>query len=947
MSALPRFQPGSLVSARGREWIVLPQSTDTTLHVRPLGSGEEDATVIYLPLERKPVAHASFPLPSPSPHGNHAAGLLLRDALLLKLRNGAGPFRSFGNIAVEPRAYQLVPLLMALKLETIRLLIADDVGIGKTIEAGLIVRELLDRGDITRFAILCPPHLCEQWQGELATKFHVRAEIVHTSTAGRLERGLPAGASLFDAYPFTVVSLDYIKSDRRRDEFQRACPECVVVDEAHACAQGAQVRHQRYRLLKGLAEDASRHMVLLTATPHSGDDEAFYNLLGLLDPAFVQLKEFRGDAEHPLRKKLALHFVQRRRKDIDEWQEAAGFPERYTAEATYRLTGRWGKLFDEVLAYARELVQRAEGSSRQRQRMSWWAALALLRCVSSSPAAAVMALRTRLQNPLQGIETGQAQLSEEELDALGRERVLDGTEAALSQDDIEPAGRIEDVPRLEELIASAESLMGEKNDPKLAALSKHLETLLEDGFLPVVFCRYIATAHYVAEHLRARFAKHRVIAVTGELASGEREDAVAELRDHERRILVATDCLSEGINLQELFNAVVHYDLSWNPTRHEQREGRVDRFGQRGVDPKGEGARQVRATMLYGTDNPVDGAVLQVILRKAESIRKELGVLVPLPEDEGRLTQALLNAVLLRKGTASSPQTSLDFGDAVREMESAWQSAREKAARNRTLFAQGRLTPKDVLPEWRKTVDAVGSHDDVERFVSRALVKLNAPLEPAGKQLRLHVEHLPPAVRERLHAEAMANTTSIGFSYPPEGSARFVHRTHPLVASLADYLLERALADATDDIVNRSGAVFTEAVKARTTVLLLRLRHQLTVSIRKAERLHLCEEAVTWAIAAGAKPELLATEQAKGLLEAAPARNMPPALRERHIREALEALQAWQPLLETAAKERADVLLADHRRVREASGAKGSFSVRVSLPIDVIGLYVLVPAQAT
>jgi superfamily II DNA/RNA helicase len=120
---------------------------------------------------------------------------------------------------------------------------------------------------------------------------------------------------------------------------------------------------------------------------------------------------------------------------------------------------------------------------------------------------------------------------------------------------------------------------------------------------------------------------------------------------------VATDCLSEGINLQNLFTAVVHYDLSWNPTRHEQREGRVDRFGQK--------AREVRTTMLYGRDNPVDGAVLHVILRKAESIRKELGVLVPMPDDEGKLTQALVGAVLLRKGAGhrcSSRSALLDFG---------------------------------------------------------------------------------------------------------------------------------------------------------------------------------------------------------------------------------------------------------------------------------------------
>jgi hypothetical protein len=133
-----------------------------------------------------------LPWPDPSMPGNHAAALLLRDALRLKLRAGGGPFRSFGNIAVEPRGYQLVPLLMALRLTTVRLLIADDVGIGKTIEAGLIARELMDRGEIARLAVLCPPHLVEQWQSELETRFNLQAVALTSSSAARIERDIPA-----------------------------------------------------------------------------------------------------------------------------------------------------------------------------------------------------------------------------------------------------------------------------------------------------------------------------------------------------------------------------------------------------------------------------------------------------------------------------------------------------------------------------------------------------------------------------------------------------------------------------------------------------------------------------------------------------------------------------------------------------------------------------------
>lgn len=934
------YYPGSLVSARGREWIVLADSDADTLRLRPLGGGDRDETLLFLPLETQPVKPATFPAPALDQARNHSASQLLLDALQLKLRNGAGPFRSFGNIAVEPRAYQLVPLLMALKMPTVRLLIADDVGVGKTIEGALIARELLDRGEIERMAVLCPPHLCEQWQRELTERFHIHAVVVRSNTADRLERDLPPGTSLFDAHPFTVVSLDYIKSERRRDAFHRFCPEFVIVDEAHTCTHGGQGRQQRYQLLRGLAANPDRHMVLLTATPHSGDEEAFFNLLGLLREEFAQLKDLPAGQRSELRDELSRHFVQRRRPDIAEWQDSSMFPERNTAEITYRLNGAWGQLFSDVLDYARELVERAEGLGLRAQRMNWWAALALLRCISSSPAAAVNALRTRLNGTWDGDEP---ELSLAELEAQAGERVLDGPDDALSADDIEPGAQAEDSARLQQLITDAENLAGSKNDPKLGELQKHLALLLKDGFQPVVFCRYIATAHYLAVYLQGKFKQVTVKAVTGELTPGEREAAVEQLRDSELRILVATDCLSEGINLQHLFTAVVHYDLSWNPTRHEQREGRVDRFGQK--------ASEVRCTTLYGEDNPVDGAVLQVILRKAESIRKELGVLVPMPDDEGKLTQALMNAVLLRKGETLNANSQLDlFGAPAREIDLVWQSARERAARNRTIFAQRRLRPADVLPEWQKSAAVLGGDEDVERFVRSAAVKLGAPLESMDGHYKLLTEHLPDSVQGRLAAEGFEGILRIDFRQPAAAGAMFVHRTHPIVAVLADALLELALdplpTDGDDAAVARCGAAFVGSVSLKTTVLLLRNRYQLGVTRHGHTHLLLCEEAVAVAATGSESFRPLDREQVRSLLGAEAVRNLPPALRDRHLQQALEALSGWQSQLETLANERAQALLQDHIRVRKAADARGTYQVTASLPVDVMGVYVLLPVPS-
>jgi superfamily II DNA or RNA helicase len=954
-----QFRPGSLVSARGREWVVLPGGAGADLlRLRPLGGAEEDSTLIYLPLEPVAPSSATFPPPDPDKTGAQAAALLLRDALRLKLRAGAGPFRSFGNIAVEPRAYQLVPLLMALKMDTVRLLIADDVGIGKTIEGALIARELLDRGEISRIAVLCPPHLCDQWHGELAAKFGIQSEVVRTGTAGRLERGLPQGQSIFDVHPFTVVSLDYIKSDRRRDEFLRACPEFVIIEEAHASVgTGADTKNQRLTLLRGLAQRPDRHMVFLTATPHSGDESAFHNLLALLHTEFRALQGLPdGPIRQKLRERLALHFVQRRRADIAEWRDAGSvFPDRETKEATYSLSGDWGRLFDEVLDYARTMVKRAEGQSALRQRMSWWAALALLRCVSSSPASATVALTTRLRAVEGTSESDQITA----LDEQGAEAVFDGAATdSLTSEEAAPAGLTddaeaspEDARALRSLLDRAEALRGPDRDPKLRLLITRVQALLAEGFRPVIFCRFIQTAHYVGEHLSAALdvGKHHVEIITGQLSPEDRRariDHLASVTEGKTPVLVATDCLSEGINLQAIFSAVVHYDLSWNPTRHEQREGRVDRFGQ----PE----KIVRALMIYGDNNPVDGAVLKVIVRKAERIRKELGVAVPVPADTNKVTEAILQTVLLQTGRVAEglKQSAFDFGRAEADLDSAWESAKENARQTRTVFAQARIKPEEVLPEWNKAVSALGGEADVRRFVMAACERLRAPLEQRGvERFRLPAEYLPVQVRERLEGVGLtAKTLRLTFRHPAPAGFAAVHRTHPLVAALADHIAERALAEDVPDLAARCGAIVTKAVSRRTTILLLRLRSQIGIEERDGTRWQrvrtlLSEEAIGVALAGSDPPRLLEDADALSLLAAEPERNMDADERAFEVREALEELPLAMPAIEAIANTRADALLADHLRVRDASVARGTRpTVEACLPADVVGLYVLVPA---
>jgi hypothetical protein len=739
--------------------------------------------------------------------------------------------------------------------------------------------------------------------------------------------------SLFQVHPHTVVSLDYIKSQERRAHFLHHCPNFVIVDEAHACVGNGQGHHQRYDLLRGLADSAECHMVLLTATPHSGDDTAFYRLLGLLDRSFEQLQAATGKERDRLRERLGNHFVQRRRVDIAEWNESGLFPKRETRELTYKLTGEWEAFFNAVLDYCAEIVAGDEDNASA-QRLNFWGTLALLRCAASSPMAAVLALRTRAGEDL----------SPEERDEL-LDRLFDGDADSLVEDDVEPPAATDD-PALAALVAQAEKLAGRSGDPKLKTVSDHVIELLHDkehAYHPVIFCRYITTAHYLGKHLKKLLPDATVEVITGEQPSDEREARVARLGEVEgHRVLVATDCLSEGINLQDHFDAVIHYDLSWNPTRHEQREGRVDRFGQ--TSPT------VRATLMYGINNPVDGAVLEVILRKAERIRKELGVPVPVPDEGHSLTQALLKGVLLRRKGREAAQS------AKRQLalfEEGWAVAEQRAKANRTIFAQRRLRPEDVLPEWHKSLAAIGGRDDVQRFTDRALTRLGSGLEAMRRGFKAPTASLPEEVRERLEAEGLTGTLRVDFRYPAPPPCRAVQRSHPLVAVLAETLLERSLNDAEDrsspSVLGRVGCWVSDAVTTRTTLALLRLRHQLVVRRGRRDSTLLVEEAtgIAWA---GQSGRLLRGVEALALLKERPLSDVPPHVREREAAKALALLGERANELEAFAKERASALLDDHLRVRaaayrdeKADTRERSAQVEALPRPDVIGVFILLP----
>ncbi|HOZ02076.1 MAG TPA: SNF2-related protein, partial [Candidatus Syntrophosphaera sp.] len=227
------FQTGSLVRVHNRDWVVQPSADKDLFLLKPLGGTDQEIKGLYLPLHfsEDTISSTNFPIPSKEDIGDISSARLLFNAARLAIRNGAGPFRCLGKLSFRPRSYQMVPLIMALKQEDtpIRLLIADDVGVGKTIEGLLILKELLDRKHIERFAVICLPHLCDQWQTELQDKFGIQSVVIRSNTQARLDREIIGDTSVFRYYPHQVISVDFIKSEQRRQVFINDCPELIIV----------------------------------------------------------------------------------------------------------------------------------------------------------------------------------------------------------------------------------------------------------------------------------------------------------------------------------------------------------------------------------------------------------------------------------------------------------------------------------------------------------------------------------------------------------------------------------------------------------------------------------------------------------------------------------------------------------------------------------------------
>jgi superfamily II DNA or RNA helicase len=526
----------------------------------------------------------------------------------------------FGRVALE--TYQLAPAFRLLSKPRPSLLVADDVGLGKTIEAGLAMMELLARRRVNRILIVIPPGLLLQWQEELLEKFGLEFTLIENAAGlSRAQTDLPAGTSPWDALPRVLTSIDFLKKETVRRRALRKRWDLVIVDEAHALAESGTpdnpYRTQRTRLGTTLRDNA-RGLVLLTATPHNGYPHSFRSLIELVEPASAT---FHGDLAQVARR-VQYAMARRMKTQIkrvrpDGTQEDV-FPPRHVAGISVPTQEAERKLLHQVAAYCSRTARAAKDTD-EADLVGFAMQIVKKRALSSRAA-----LEKTIENRLVALrKKGEDETapSRAEIRDLQADLPLDEAAAertavrilrsAIPKDERRRKSEVRALNGLRKLLKDLPP-----RDPKIDALVRHLRevTSRDRTEKVIVFTEYLDTLHAILKALQNEpDLADRTVVLKGGLGGRRRLLIQKKFEEPDIRILLATDAASEGLNLQRCCHRVVHLELPWNPNRLEQRNGRVDRYGQT-VSP------QIR--YLYYPDSPEDD-VLHRLIGKIESMQKD------------------------------------------------------------------------------------------------------------------------------------------------------------------------------------------------------------------------------------------------------------------------------------------------------------------------------------
>ena len=798
--------------------------------------------------------------------GDGALFRLVSEAQRIRLAHLFDPVLAVHTSVVDPLPHQITAVYEAmLPRQPLRFLLADDPGAGKTIMAGLLIKELIARGDLERCLIVCPGSLAEQWQDELYQRFHLPFEIL---TNNKLEAARTR--NWFLETNLVIARLDKLSRDEHVQQKLQAPGagwDLVVCDEAHKLSAtffGGEIKYtKRYRLAQ-LLSGLTRHLLLMTATPHNGKEEDFQLFLALLDGDRFEGR-FRDGVHAADVSDLMRRMVKERLRKFDG---RPLFPERIAYTVPYKLSDEEARLYTAVTDYVREEFNRADALANAKRAGTVGFALTILqRRLASSPEAIYRSLRRRrerLESRLREMEVLQrggqlppaAALTGPELDPDDIEDLDDATEqeaedteahildqATAARSIAELKAEIDTLKRLEAL---ALNVRRAGRDTKWRELANLLETVFTANGAPgsvgilggraearsptpsprqklVLFTEHRDTLRYLHERIATRIGREgSVVVIHGGIGREERLAVQEAFRhDPEVQVLLATDAAGEGINLQRA-HLMVNYDLPWNPNRLEQRFGRIHRIGQ----------TEVCHLWNLVADDTREGDVYRRLLEKLEQARETLGgqvfdVLGKL-EFEGRpLRDLLLSAV--RYGERPDVRARLDTAVDLALDRAALQDLLEE--RQLVHDAMDATRVQRVREDMERAEARRLQPHYIESFFREAFRRLGGSAKQREPR-RYEVTHVPAAIRSRdrvigFGEPVVPRYERIAFEKPlvaPPGQplAAFVCPGHPLLDAVIDLTLERHR-----DLLKRGAVLVDERDDGRASRVLFSIEHAL------------------------------------------------------------------------------------------------------------------------
>ncbi|MCA9831547.1 MAG: DUF3883 domain-containing protein [Dehalococcoidia bacterium] len=725
---------------------------------------------------------------------------LATEALRTHLAHAFDPQFAVSVSQVDPLPHQIEAVYKRiLPLPRIRFLLADDPGAGKTIMAGLLMRELMQRHDVKRVLVLCPKAITDQWRREMWDRFKERFLLL----TGEVMAATFGGNPWLDN-DLVIASVDFAAQEHIRPSLEQATWDLIVFDEAHKLSAyqyaGKVDKTRRYQLAEAIG-DRTRHLLLMTATPHRGDPANFRLLLALLDRDVFASQSGAQEAIDPDNSPF---FLRRMKETMRDWDNKPLFLPRHVLTPPYDLNPHEFDLYEEVTDYVRTGMELADQSAESRVRRNVGLALTILqRRLASSLFAVTRSLERRqdkLTAALQMLREGGGvastlagtteEFDEEEDDTDEIERAVSGASAATSAEQLEA-----EIEQLKLLVAHARRAMALGPERKVEELQRVIReaTVAEHDEKILIFTEHRDTLEYLTTRLREW--GHSVVNIHGGMQLPARIAAEKAFRG-DAQFLVATDAAGEGINLQ-FCRVMINWDLPWNPNRLEQRMGRIHRYGQK---------FEVQIFNLVAM-NTREGQVLARLMLKLDRMRDALGhdqvydvIQQVLDTGQIRLDTLFREAILNRR---TLDDILADF-DAL-ETEAAKAAARDALGE---ALATQHIDMTFLLGEERESKERRLTPEFVERFFVDGFEYLGGKLAKRRDQT-YRLEKVPTDLRKLAQA---SNTGETGAENRPitfrkerassitEQSAEFLAPDHPLFDAVTEKVLaagRQALAQGT------------------------------------------------------------------------------------------------------------------------------------------------------